>query len=350
LLFYNLGISKAHLKAVCRQIVISCCFMARSMIDNTLFSFKIYGFLFCFCLIPILILGCDLFERDKNDSVLIIGSRHITPDELKKDMAFITLGIGMPEGLLTPLRDQLIEQIIDHYLIMEYGRENTITLSENELQQAINAIKKGYTEDAFQEALLRGYVDFEEWKARLKEQLLKNKIIKNAITSISPPSYKEIQSYYEENLDKFRYPRMLEFRQIVTRTKEEGENLLKRLHNGELMSELARKHSIAPEAENGGKVGWVALGNLDESMEKVLFSMSPGKMSPVIKTPYGYHIFEVLSIRPEGIKKLPDVISEIESKFIDEKREAAFKKWLRELRTHFKVKVNKQLLNTLELS
>jgi peptidyl-prolyl cis-trans isomerase C len=85
-------------------------------------------------------------------------------------------------------------------------------------------------------------------------------------------------------------------------------------------------------------------------MEKVLFSMSPGKMSPVIKTPYGYHIFEVLSIRPEGTKKLPEVLSEIESKFIDQKREAAFKKWLGELRTHFKVKVNKQLLNTLELS
>jgi peptidyl-prolyl cis-trans isomerase C len=324
--------------------------MARSIISKTLFSFKIYGVLFCFCLIPLLILGCDLFEKDKNDSVLIIGSRNITPDELKKDMAFMTLGMGVSKVLLSPLRDQLIEQIIDHYLIIEYGRENTITLSENELQQAINSIKKEYTEDAFQEALLRGYVDFEEWKDRLREQLLKNKIIKNAITSISPPSYKEIQRYYEENLNEFRYPRMLEFRQIVTRTREEGEELLQRLRNGESMSELARKNSIAPEAENGGNVGWVALGQLDESMEKVLFSMSPGKMSPVIKTPYGYHIFEVLSIRPEGTKKLPEVLSEIESKFIDQKREAAFKKWLGELRTHFKVKVNKQLLNTLELS
>jgi len=78
--------------------------------------------------------------------------------------------------------------------------------------------------------------------------------------------------------------------------------------------------------------------------------MSPAKKSPVIKTPYGYHIFEVLSIRPEGMKKLPDVFSEIELKFINQKREAAFKKWLGELRTHFKVKINKQLLNTLELS
>ena len=320
------------------------------MLNKNRLLFKIYGFLFCLCLVPIIVLGCDLFEREKEDSVLVIGSRHIAPDELKKDMAFITLGLGLPKVLLTPLRDQLIEQIVDHYLIMEYGREKKITLSESELQKAIIGIKKEYTEDAFQEALLRGYVDFEEWKNRLGEQLLKDKIIRNAITNISPPSYMEIQRYYEKNRDEFRYPRMLEFRQIVTRTKKEGENLLKRLRKGELMSELAIKYSIAPEAGNGGKVGWVALGHLDESMEKVLFSMSPGKKSPVIKTPYGYHIFEVLSIRPEGMKKLPEVISEIESMFINRKRNAAFEKWLGELRTHFKVQINKQLLNTLELS
>ena len=311
---------------------------------------RIYRFLGCLCLVPVLIHGCGLFEGDKNGAVLVVGSRHVAPDELKKDMAFITAGMDVPVILRARLKDQLIEQIIDHYLIMEYGRENTITLSENELKSAINDIRKEYTEDGFQDALLRGYVDLEEWKDLLRKQLLKNKIIKRATKKISPSSYQDIQRYYVNNQDEFRYPRMLEFRQIVTRTKEEAENLLQRLRNGELMSELARKYSIAPEAENGGKVGWVALGHLDESMEKILFSMSQGKTSPVIKTPYGYHIFEVLSIRPEGMKKLPEVIFEIESKFINQKREAAYKKWLGELRTHFKVKVNKQLLNTLELS
>ena len=324
--------------------------MAHSLTHKLLSSFKFCVSFFYFCLISVLIIGCDLFPRDKDNSVLVIGSRHITADELKKDMAFLTLGIGVPEVLLDQLKDQLIEQIIDHYLIIEYGREKTITLSEDEFQKAMSSIKKGYTEDAFQEALLRGYMDFKEWKDRYREQLLKNKIIRNAVTSIAPPSFEEIKRYYEENLDEFRTPRRVEFRQIVTWSKEEAETLLHRLHKGELMSELARGHSMAPEAENGGKVGWVAIGQLHESMEKVLFSMSPGEMSPVIKTPYGYHIFEVLSVRPEGIKKLSDVISEIESTFIHQKRKVAFEKWVRELRSHFKIKVNKQLLDTMELS
>ena len=129
----------------------------------------------------------------------------------------------------------------------------------------------------------------------------------------------------------------------------DAENLLRRLRNGKDMGELAGEHSIAPEAENGGYVGWIAKGHLEESMEKALFSMPRGKFSPVIETPYGYHVFEVMSVRPEGRKELPEVISEIESRLLSQRREKFYRKWLQELRAHFSVKVNQDLLNSLEI-
>jgi parvulin-like peptidyl-prolyl isomerase len=248
------------------------------------------------------------------------------------------------------IRDQLIEQVIDHYLVTEYGNEKGIALSEKELQKAISDIRKEYTEDTFKDILLRGYVDFDQWKNRLKDRLLYNKIIENVTENIVPPTYQEIKRYYETNQDKFRSPQMLKFRQIVIRSKEEADNLLIQLHKGKEMSELARQYSITPEAEKGGIVGWIARDHLEESMGKTLFSMPTGKISPVIRTPYGYHIFEVLSVRPEGVKEIPEVISEIKLKLLNQKRTAFYDKWLKELRTHFVVKVNQNLLKTLELS
>jgi len=194
--------------------------------------------------------------------------------------------------------------------------------------------------------LLRGYVDFDQWKNRLRDRLLYNKIIEKVTENIVPPTYQEIKRYYETNQDKFRSPQMLKFRQIVTRSKEEADNLLIRLHKGEEMSELARQYSITPEAEKGGIVGWIAREHLEESMEKALFSIPTGKISPVIKTPYGYHIFEVLSVRPEGVKEIPEVISEIKLKLFNQKRTEFYGKWLKELRAHFVVKVNQDLLTT----
>jgi peptidyl-prolyl cis-trans isomerase C len=301
-------------------------------------------------LLTVLILACGLFDQTVNKVVLVVGSRHITTNELEKDIEFMSGGMEVPTEQQNQIRKQLVEQIIDHYLIIEYGKEKGISISEKELQSALEDIKREYTEGSFKDALLRGYVDFKQWKDRLRDKLLVNKIIRKVSEGIVRPSDQDIKRYFEENRDEFRRPQMVRFRQIVTRTKEEAENLLKRLHTGEEMSELAREYSIAPEADSGGNVGWVAKGHLHESMEKVLFSLPQGKISPVVKTPYGYHIFETLSVKPEGMKELPEVIQEIESRLTSEKRNVLCREWLRELRTHFRVKVDHDLLNTLEVS
>jgi parvulin-like peptidyl-prolyl isomerase len=307
-------------------------------------------FLYAFCLIPFLIAGCGQYDQKKSNVVIVVGSRQITTDELIKDIEFIGAGMDVPAQQWELIRKQLLEQVIDHYLIMEYGKENGITISEAELKRALKEIKREYTEKAFKDALLREYVDYDEWKNRLKEQLLIDKIIRRITENVLPPDHQEIERYYKENQDEFRAPEMLKFRQIVVRTKEEAEDLLKRLKDGEDMGELAGKYSIAPESESGGEVGWVARGQLDESMEKALFSLRPGKVSPVLKTPYGYHIFEVLSLQSERVKKLPEVVEEIETKLLSERRERSCQEWLQGLRALFEVKVNEDLLNTLELS
>lgn len=308
-----------------------------------------YGF---FCLLSLLsaVVNCGPLDQGDGNICLVIGSSQITIGKLKSDIEFISSGIEIPAQQRERIRSELIEQCINHYLILEYGKEHGIILSKNELQNSLKDIRKEYTDAAFDEALVRGYVDIEKWKTHLKEQLLVNKILDNVAEGISKPNYQEIKSYYEKNEDEFRSPKMIEFRQIVTRTREEANNLLKRLRNGESMNELAKRHSIAPEAEDGGRVGWVAAGHLIESMENVLFTLPQGQISPVVETPYGFHIFEVLSVRPAGLKELPDVIEEIQSKLTFQQREIFIKKWIQDLRNHFEVKINQNLLNTLEFS
>ena len=292
-------------------------------------------------------IACD--GRDDNVA-MVVGARQITAEELKRDMEFMSAGIDTPSKHLPVIREGMVREIIDHYLILEYGRENGISVPEAEIQEAMQEIKGGYTEEAFRKALLRGYVNSKQWEARLRERFLVRRIIKKVTDNIAPPSYQEIKRYFEKNREGFSSPKMIFFRQIVTRTKKEAEDLHARIRQGEKMSELAAMHSIAPEADDGGKVGWVGMGTLEESMENVLFSLPKGKVSPVTETPYGYHIFEVLSVRPAGVKELPEVIKEIENGLFSQKREAFFKKWIRGLRAHIRVRLNEKLINRLELS
>jgi parvulin-like peptidyl-prolyl isomerase len=309
-------------------------------------ALSISGIFLSICLAAICGPGCGPCGEIGDRVVMVVGSRQIAVSELKRRMEFISSDSDLLEKQ-DALHDELIDQVIDHFLIMEYGKKQGISVSEHELHSALQQIKDDYTEDDFEEALLRGYTDYKGWEQRLKERLLVNKIIKKVTNGIAMPTDQEIRDYYKDNQNEFRSPEMLKFRQIVCTSKEEAEDLLKRLHDGENMKDLAGKYSVAPEAENGGEVGWVASGQLEESMEKALFSMPVGKISPVIKTPYGYHIFEVLDTRPERMKGLSDVRQEIVSRLLSHRQEAFCAKWLDELRSEFKIKADKEMIKAL---
>jgi len=313
--------------------------------------FLIHSLYCLFCLTLIFLpLGCGLSDHGREDPVMIIGSKHLSCDALKKEMEFIGGGMPVPVKHARGIKTRLIEQIIDYYLVIEYGKQNNISISENEFQRNLNEIKREYSEDAFRKVLLQGYVDSALWEHRLRNQLLVGKVIKLVLEKIAPPSYEEIKIYFQKNRNEFRSPEMLRFRQIVCKSKKEAETLRDRIYAGEDMGKLAKKYSIAPEAEAHGEVGWVARGHLDESMEDALFSLQSGKISPIIKTSFGYHLFEVMSRRPAGVKGLPEVIHEIEALLIRQKHEVFYKKWLEKLRSDFKVEVNQDMLNKLVLS
>jgi len=297
------------------------------------------------------ICGCSILSSKDDNIALAIGSKNISIVTLKEDLEFIFDGINIAASFKEEAsRKFLLKPIIDHYLILEYGNENGIKLSENEFQAAMKVINNDYIEEsAFREALIRGYVDQSQWQKRFREKLLVKKIIKIVTKDIAPPEYNEIKEYYTTNYNLFTFPQAIKFRQIVTRTKKEAEDLKKQLQQKkDQMPELARIHSIGPEAIEGGIVNWVTEDNLEESMAKAIFNLPVGKISPVIKTPYGYHIFEVISIRPGGRIAFYQVLPEIKTKILDARKQSFCNKWGNGLRKKITIHVYDDVLDLLE--
>ncbi|MGD9038910.1 MAG: peptidyl-prolyl cis-trans isomerase [Desulfobacteraceae bacterium] len=294
--------------------------------------------------------ACNILDRSEEKVVITVGERDITTDELKRDIKYLTSEMGVSDEGVRYVIDPLLNKLVDHYLVLEYGRQKGITVSEEELESEIKDILKDYPdEDVFRKMLLKRYLDFEKWKDGLRQQLLIKKIMGKVSENITPVTFEEINTYYETHRNEFKRSRMVKFRQIVTRTKGEAEDIRKRLKKGENMDDLARQYSITPEAEMGGEVGWVSEGDLHESMEKPIFALPVGRISQITKTPHGYHIFEVQSKRPKGFKSLSEAMDEIESKLLLRKQQAFHERWLIQLRGLFPVRVDRELLATLEL-
>jgi parvulin-like peptidyl-prolyl isomerase len=304
------------------------------------------GLLFAFAAVLAAWPACELFEWPAGGVVLSVGSQKVTLEDLKvqrKRMAF------EPEGTGEERLDSFIERVVDHYLILEYGKQQNLSVSDEELENAVREIKKDYAEKDFQELLLKGYIDYNEWKEGLREQLLIKKITRKASEASPQVSIEEIKTYYDSHPEEFRRPAMVRFRQIVTGTREEADNLQKRLMQGGDMAAAVAQSSRIPISAGSLEPGWFAKGDLDESIEKVVFSLPVGKVSEVVETPYGFHIFEILGRRPGGVRSLHEAMPEIETKLRSERLEAFYSEWLQGLRETIPVEIDRERLKELEL-
>jgi foldase protein PrsA len=278
-----------------------------------------------------------------------VRSRGITGDELRRDIKQITFEMGITDQEAKLGINSLINKMVDNYLILEYGKEQGITLSDDELESAVNEIKEDYPPEMFQEILLKKYISLNEWKEGLRQELIIKKIISKVTEDVSLVTFQETKQYYESHQDEFKRPQMVRLRQIVTRTKDEAKKIQKQLAKGEDMGELAEKNSITPEASDSGELGWFAKGELEKSLEKAVFSLPIGTFSRILKTPYGYHILEVLSKRDEGHITLPESMAEIESKLFLNKRDQFFRRWLKELKAESLVTIDQEILSVWSL-
>jgi parvulin-like peptidyl-prolyl isomerase len=276
-----------------------------------------------------------------------VGPRKITVKELKTDVRRAAFEAGVTVEGQGELFEALVQKVLDHYLILEYGGRQGIKITDEELETTLREIKRDYSEQNFQEALLQGDIDFGEWKKALCEQLLIRKIAVKVSEKVEPASFQEISKYYESHRAEFRHPAMVRFRQILTNTKAEADHLLKGLSKGEEMEHLVEKQSATGAAGREGV--WIAKGDLDESMENALFSLPTGKISGVVETPYGFHILQVLERRPEGIRSLPEAMREIESKLFSEKESLFHAQWVKNLRESTAFTINREILKSMEL-
>jgi peptidyl-prolyl cis-trans isomerase SurA len=76
------------------------------------------------------------------------------------------------------------------------------------------------------------------------------------------------------------------------------EQLRRRILSGEGFAELARANSAdAPSAARGGDLGWINPGDVAPEFERVASTLAPGEVSQPFRTPYGWHIVQVVDRR-----------------------------------------------------
>ncbi|NOZ28940.1 MAG: hypothetical protein GXP39_12935 [Chloroflexi bacterium] len=117
---------------------------------------------------------------------------------------------------------------------------------------------------------------------------------------------------------------------LAPRTEEEAlalaQELVERLRAGEDFAKLAEEYSDDPGSKaSGGDLGWFGRGRMVPEFEEAAFSLEPGQISDPVKTPFGYHIIQVMEkdpARPVDPFELERRKSEAYRKLLDEQKAA----------------------------
>jgi len=292
--------------------------------------------------------GCGQWGGGLPERVLArVNQEQITVDEFDREFKELMLEPGKEaRGTnLGDIKQAYLDQVIERKILVQEARRSGIGVSQEELNQAISEIKMDYPGEGFGEKLGLKGMTLEEWKGRLEEKLLAEKIIRSVLHSRGAIDEKEALQYYEAHRTSFQLPQKVRSRQIVVADGEEAIQILKRLKKGESFEKVAMEKSLGPEKANGGDLGYFSRGERPTEFDQV-FIMEVGAISEVIKSPYGYHIFKL----EEKIEPRQMPFEEAKLRILQEigqkKGEEEYQKWLKGLKGKAKVKVNKKWLKS----
>lgn len=235
----------------------------------------------------------------------------------------------------------LLDGLIDRSIVLQRAKAAGLQVSEAEVQRATDALaddaRKGGA--AWSDQLVKAKQNAEQLSDELREHILAAKYVAEE-TGKERASTAETRAFYDTHKSAFEEPEAVHCLQIVVRTPDEAKSALDQLRSGASFDKLARQVSTSPDGRSGGDLGWFPKATMPKVFDDSCFSLGNGKISGVVASPYGYHVFKVLGRRAARLRSFNEAKAEAERRATAEKRAQAERQLLLQLRASAEIKVD----------
>ena len=265
---------------------------------------------------------------------------------------------SFPTGDLGKINDsdrEVLEQFITEKLVEAEIREGGIKITDEEVDQYIQQVKKSnrLSDDDLKTALGREGQTTDSYKASVKAELEKNELINRQVRKKVNITNEDVERYYKLNSKNYRAGDRARLRHILLAlpekasaeqtqaTTEKAKDLYQRIKAGEDFAKLAGEFSQGAGNTDGGNIGWVNRGTLIGGIEEVAFQkLSVGEVSEPFRTSMGIHLVKLEARETGNVLPLSTVAGKIKEDLYTKALEDRFNNWLRtDLRRKHRVDV-----------
>ena len=242
--------------------------------------------------------------------VAIVDQTVITEQELESRMRTVTAQLKKQNTELpaeSVLRKQILERLISDALQLQYAAQTGVKIDDNQLNKTIERIaeQNQMSVKEFSDALSADGISMTKFRADIRSEITIARLREREVESRVNVSESEIdnflttQSSNNENRDEF------EISHILIRTPEEGtpeeiqkakakvDEAIKLLQEGSSFSKVSASFSDAPNALEGGNLGWKSATQVPTLFLDALKSMQSGEVSQPLRSPNGFHILKL---------------------------------------------------------
>ncbi|MEG1909513.1 MAG: peptidylprolyl isomerase [Bacteroidales bacterium] len=249
--------------------------------------------------------------------VAVIGNKKIKLSEVEAQATNMRLQMTTSTD---DLRCDILEQLLISNLYALQAEEDSINVSDNEVDSELEARIRYFTEQMGSREKLEAFyqksiLEIKEENRELIRISLVSRTMERKITEDVKVTPSEVRRFFG-SMDRDSVPLVPTEYQLgvivkkpkISRTemnlaKQQITELRTRIEKGESFAALAGLYSEDPGSRRtGGDVGFGERGMWASEFESMAFSLKVGELSPVIETNFGFHILEVLERKGERVR------------------------------------------------
>jgi parvulin-like peptidyl-prolyl isomerase len=242
----------------------------------------------------------------------------------------------------------LLREKIDQLLLVQKGKELDIKV-DTELNKQMLEIQRNskiVDPEKFQEYVHQMTGEpYEDYKAEIKNNLLREKVVREEISRKIMFKTDELQKYYDDHKDEFMRQERVFLREIFVSTEgkdaagiaaaeKKAKDLVARARKGERFGEMAQTNSDAPNAAQGGEMPAFQKEDLRPELVKAIWNQTRGYVTdPItVESPNGFAIFRVEEHQKAGLAEFEEVQYEVQDKLFRPKMQPALREYETKLR------------------
>ena len=225
------------------------------------------------------------------------------------------------------LERQLLERLITDRALMQYAKETGVRIDDVQVERTIQRIaqdNKMSSED-LRRAVEREGITYAKYREEVRNEIAVQRLREREVDSKITVSDAEVDAFLSSTPaqtggdTEYRLAHVLVIvpeqssPEQIEQRRRRAQEALQQIRTGGDFAQVAASFSEAPDALRGGDLGWRAPARLPPVFTDALRMMKPGDVSPVLRSPSGFHIIKLVEIRN---RNAPTVVEQTHARHI----------------------------------